>query len=243
MSIETDWFATPLGHYALTCERQYFDQVVADIFGFNALQVGMPEMDFLRHCRIPFHFKAAPQGEVKTFCEPSQLPFAANSIDLLLLPHALEFSANPHQVLREAERVLLPEGHVVLSGFNPISLWGLHHVFHKRCDHPWNGHFFALQRLKDWLALLGFEVVGGRMGCYAPPLTNEKWLARFGFLDRAGDRWWPMMGGVYFLTAKKKVPGMRLIRPHWNSAKVAQVFVPKPTQRAECQKSKQEKSS
>jgi len=243
MSTETDWFATPLGHYALTCEQQYFDQVVADIFGFNALQVGMPETDFLRQCRIPFHFKAAPQGEVKTFCEPSQLPFATSSIDLLLLPHALEFSANPHQVLREAERVLLPEGHVVLSGFNPFSLWGLHHAFHKHCDYPWNGHFFALQRLKDWLALLGFEVVGGRMGCYAPPLTSERLLARFGFLDRAGDRWWPMMGGVYFLTAKKRVQGMRLIRPNWNSAKVAQVLVPKPTQRAECQKNKHEKSS
>ncbi|TSA49577.1 MAG: SAM-dependent methyltransferase [Nitrosomonadales bacterium] len=242
MSTETEWLETPLGRYVFEREQHYFDQTVADIFGFNAVQLGLPGQDFLRNSRIPYLFKAAPQGDVKTRCETGQLPFAAHSIDLLLLPHALEFADNPHQVLREAERVLLPEGHVVLSGFNPFSLWGARHACCKRSDYPWNGHFISLPRLKDWLALLGFEVVGGRMSCYAPPLTSEQWRARFAFLDGAGDRWWPMMGGVYFLTAKKRVPGMRLIRPNWNGAKVAQVFAPRPTQRTECQKNGQEQS-
>jgi SAM-dependent methyltransferase len=245
MSTKTEWHETPLGRYVADCEQAYFDQAVADIFGFNALQLGMPADDLLRNSRIPYRFKAASQGEVKALCETGQLPFATNSLDLLLLPHGLEFCPNPHQVLREAERVLVPEGHIVVSGFNPFSLWGMRHAFCKRGDYPWNGHFLPLLRVKDWLALLGFEVMGGRMACYAPPVASEKLLDRFRFMDCAGNRWWPMMGGVYMLMAKKRVTGMRLIKPHWNGAKMAQVFVPRPTQRSECrnnQCNQQEKS-
>lgn len=230
------WLQSPFGRYVIAHEQRCFDQAVADIFGFNAVQIGFPAQDFLRNSRIPYRYRAAVDGQVSAWCQAEQLPFASSSIDLIVLPHALEFAENPHQVLREVERVLLPEGHVVLSGFNPLSLWGLRQMFCHQCEYPWHGDFLTLLRIKDWLALLGLEVVGGRMACYAPPLAREKWLARFAFLDRAGDRWWPMMGGVYFLTAKKRVSGVRLIRPSWSGAKVAQVFVPRPTQRTECQK-------
>lgn len=234
---EQSWLQTPLGEYLLEREQALFDGTVADIFGFNAVQLGMPEADLLRNCRIPSRFKAAVNGSVTLRCEPEQLPFATNSADLLLLPHALEFSGNPHDTLREAERILVPEGHLVISGFNPLSLWGARRLFDKHGEHPWQGKFIPLLRIKDWLALLGFEVVAGRMGCYAPPLRKESWLQRCRFMDGAGDRWWPMLGGVYFLVAKKRVTGVRLIRPSWNGSRVAQVLMPKPTQKTECQKS------
>ncbi len=215
-----------------------FDSAVADMFGFNALQLGMPEVDLLRNCRIPFRFRAAPHAATTLCCDSVQLPFAASSIDVLLMPHILEFSPSPHDTLREAERILLPEGHLVLSGFNPISLWGARRLMDKGGEYPWQGKFISLLRLKDWLALLGFEVVAGRMACYIPPVRKESMLQRCQFMDRAGDRWWPMLGGVYFLVAKKRVTGMRLIRPSWNGARVARALIPKPTQKAECQKNK-----
>lgn len=229
------WFETPLGRYLIEREQAYFDQVVADIFGFNALQLGLVQYDLLRTNRMPLRFCVAPelQGQVKVLADPEGLPLASQSIDLLLLPHVLEFSRNPHQILREAERVLMPEGQVILSGFNPFSLWGLPRLIQKRRqDYPWRGNFISLPRIKDWLALLGFEVAAGRMCCYAPPLNGEQWLRRFRFLEAAGDRWWALAGGVYFLQAKKRVAGMHLIMPSWNrnaAAKKALAPVPQKT--------------
>lgn len=213
-----------------------FDHAVADIFGFNAVQLGMAGVDLLRDSRMPFRCSAALSDRVALQCEFEQLPLATGSIDLLLLPHVLEFSTDPHQVLRDVERALVADGHLIISGFNPISFWGLRRRFGEQRSYPWHGQFVSLMRLKDWLALLGFEVIAGRMGCYVPPLTKEKWLARVRWMDRAGDRWWPMTGGIYFIVARKKVAGMRLIRPQWNR-NLSRVFVPKPTQKTECQKS------
>ncbi len=208
-------------------ERELFDTTVVDLFGFQAVQLGWPGVDLLRQCRIPNRVIASPaQGKLR--CDFSQLPLATGSIDLLLLPHVLEFADNPHQVLRDVERSLVPEGHVVISGFNPVSLWGLRHSLCKRGSYPWRGRFISLMRIKDWLALLGLEVVGGRMACYAPPLSNGQWLKRMQWMDKAGDRWWPMMGGVYFLVAKKRVAGMRLIRPQWSNRSLAQALMPRP---------------
>jgi len=212
-----EWFETPLGQYLLQQEQSYFDKAVADVFGFNAVQLGLARRDFLRMSRIPLRFASDRDGPGKVRLDIPQLPFATNSIDLLLLPHVLEFSENPHQILREAERVLMPEGHLVICGFNPRSLWGLSRMLRRKSgEYPWRGRFIALPRLKDWLALLGFEMAAGRLGCYVPPFKQEKWLHRFRFLEAAGDRWWAITGGVYFLQAVKRVQGLRLIKPNWN---------------------------
>ena len=215
----SDWFETPLGQYLLEQERAYFDKTVADVFGFNAVQLGLAHHDFLRMSRIPLRVSAGPDIEARVKLDFPLLPFATNSIDLLLLPHVLEFSDNPHQILREAERVLLPEGQLIICGFNPRSLWGLSRRFgQSNGEYPWCGRFISLPRVKDWLALLGFEMTAGRLGCYVPPFRQEKWLRRFRFLEAAGDRWWAIAGGVYFLQATKRVQSLRLIKPNWNEA-------------------------
>lgn len=209
------WYESDLGRYVLARELAWFDAVSCDLFGFNALQVGECDIDFLRANRMPQRYCAAPDGGGLRAL-PEELPIAGQSLDLLALPHALEFSSNPHQVLREAERVLRPEGRLLISGFNPLSLWGMRRVLSRaEAQHPWNGRFIHLYRIKDWLALLGFEPQGGRMACYAPPLNRFAWLDRFSFLEAAGDRWWALGGGVYLIHAVKRVHGMRLIAPKW----------------------------
>jgi SAM-dependent methyltransferase len=155
-------------------------------------------------------------------CEYDALPFPDNSIDLVVMPHTLELARDPHRTLREVERVLRPEGRVVIAGFNPASLWGLR----QRGGHmlrgaglgrssplylPRAGEFIGYWRLRDWLRLLRFEVEGGRFGCYKPPLSSQRWLDRFAWMDRLGDRWWPVLGSVYAVTAVKRVRGMRLV--------------------------------
>ncbi|WP_124950003.1 class I SAM-dependent methyltransferase [Sulfuriferula thiophila] len=224
----SDWLASPLGQYLQAREQAYFDQAVADLFGFNALQVGLPYWDMLRNSRIPHRFRVADSGTDDVLAEPTQLPFANQSVDLLVLPHLLEFSSYPHQILREAERVLIAEGSLLISGFNPRSLWGVHRWYkHKGGEYPWRGDFVNLSRLKDWLSLLGCDVVSGRMCCYAPPLANAGMMQYFEFMESAGDRWWGMGGGVYFIHAVKRVHGMRLITPRWQSqAKLARALSP-----------------
>ena len=215
------WLRSPLGRYVVDWESTQIDSEVADIFGFNAVQIGLPQQDFLRANRIAMRARiglgdtAQPAAPVAAQCQPEALPFAGQSIDLVVLPHVLEFSADPHQVLREVERVLIAEGQIVICGFNPLSLWGLRKQARRRESFPWRGRYLALPRLKDWLSLLGFEIESCQFGCYAPPFEQQKWLQRWQFTEQAGRRWWKFSGAVYMLRAVKRVPGMRLITPCW----------------------------
>ncbi|WP_126445658.1 class I SAM-dependent methyltransferase [Sulfuricystis multivorans] len=210
------WLETPQGRYALAWEQTKTDLLAADIFGFNAVQIGFPQIDFLRANRMPLRFTCCEEGPCTTRADPHHLPFATNSVDLVVLPHILEFDANPHQILREVDRVLVPEGSVLVIGFNPFSLWGLRRLFSgSRGEPPWQGRYLSVPRLRDWFALLGFETRGGAFGCYAPPLRQEKWLARWHCIEAAGDRWWPYLGAVYVLQAIKRQHGLRLVTPKW----------------------------
>jgi SAM-dependent methyltransferase len=215
-----DWFATPQGAYVLNWELARVDQVVADIFGYYAVQVGLPGIDFLRASRVTSRLTASLRGTPSVVADAHELPFEDESLDLVILPHLLEFSSEPHQILREVERVLRPEGQVVILCFNPVSLWGVKKLFAAPPHAPWSGEFVSVLRMKDWLKLLNFEMRGGRFGCYRPPYTSEKWLGRLGFLEHAGDRWWPVAGAVYLMQAKKRVPGMRIITPAWRKQRV-----------------------
>ena len=225
--LDAGWFETPLGQHLLFREQRYFDQAVSDVFGFNAVQVGLPHIDFLRNSRIPLRVSCAVEAPAQVNADPMFLPFENQSLDLLLLPHVLEFSSNPHQVLRESERVLRPEGRLVLAGFNPRSLWGLaHQLKGSERGYPWNGNFLNISRVKDWMVLLGLEVAGGSMCCYRPPINRENWLRRLRFMEPAGDRWWAMGGGVYFLQAVKRVQGMHVILPQWKTSVAPPLLAP-----------------
>ncbi|CAG0938684.1 hypothetical protein GALLN_00344 [Gallionellaceae bacterium] len=242
-----DWFATPQGQYLLAREQAFFDNSVADIFGFNAVQLGLTEYEFLRASRMPLRTVAGNKAGllVRNGGEPlvagenpgryemvrlimDELPFDSSSLDLVVMPHVLEFNEHPHQILREVERVLRPEGTIIISGFNPRSLWGVRRRLGSRTGYPWRGNFINLPRLKDWLALLGFEVAGAGFACYAPPLTNPGWLNRLHFMEPEGKRWWAVCGGVYFVQAIKRVPGMRLIKPQWTQGLVGKLLPAAP---------------
>lgn len=228
------WFETPPGRYLLDWERRAFDHAVGDIFGYHALQLGLPALDALRTNRMPHRWLALAPGEVPQaprapdiVTEYPALPFEENSLDLVVLPHSLELNADPHATLREVERVLVPEGKVVICCLNPASLWGLRqrraHLYRRfgfgELFLPAQGEFIGWRRLRDWLRLLSFEVESSSFGCYRPAFATEKWLGRFDWMDDAGERWWPILGAVHFLVAVKRVRGIRLIGPAWRTSK------------------------
>ena len=225
------WLETPSGRYLLDWEQRYLDQVVADLFGFHALQLGLNQIDALRANRMPHRWIATeslpngddrPRAAATLHCSFDALPFDSQSLDLVVLPHTLEVTNDPHLALREVERVLVPEGRVVIVGFNPASLWGVRQrlgsmrrrLLPRTSGPPFmpsEGEFFGYRRLRDWLRLLSFEVEAGRFGCYLPPLVSQKWLSRFSWMERVGERWWPVFGAVYCVVAVKRVRGMRLV--------------------------------
>ena len=215
-----EWFETPAGQYLLAWEQQQFDQAVADIFGYHALQLGLPALDALASNRMPHRWlattHAAPRSAAVLQTDFAALPFPEASLDLVALPHTLDSHHDPHATLREVARVLLPGGRVVLCGFNPASLWGLRQRFDLgKPLLPQQLEFIGSRRLRDWLHLLDFEIEIGHYGCYRPLLGGETWLNRWSWMDRAGARWWPFFGAVYFLVAVKRVYGMRLLEPAW----------------------------
>lgn len=215
-----NWLSSAQGRHVLDWEKARIDEAVSDVFGFNALQLGMPQIDFLHANRIPLRQRAGESGPVDLLCDLSALPFAAHSTDLVVLPHVLEFHHNPHQILREIERILIPEGQLVILGFNPVSLWGLKNRMKRRADFPWQGNYISPLRLRDWLKLLSFEVDRNRFGCFAPPCEQAAWLSRWHFMEAAGERWQWLPGGIYMLRAIKRVHGMRLITPPWKTTAV-----------------------
>lgn len=220
------WFDSDVGQYVRAWEQKRTDALVTDVFGYRAVQYGLPEFNYLAANRMPFKAYAGPvapdegakaQWQASVLCEAEQLPFDSNSIDLLVLPHTLTSAKDQHMVLREAQRVLVPEGRLLIIGFNPWSLWGLRNWMPGMSAWFPAGDDGAVSpaRLKDWLRLLAFEIDRGHFGCYAPSVSSQKWLSRFQFMESAGDRWWPIFGAVYMVSAVKRVAGMRLITPAW----------------------------
>ncbi|GKS91304.1 methyltransferase domain-containing protein [Acidovorax sp. SUPP2539] len=245
------WFDSSPGRYLLAWEQERYDELVADIFGYHALQLGMPGLQGLRANRMPHRWLAlgaeetllwtdeaagwhaagalggGEPGEPALLADPVALPFSENSLDLVLLPHALELSIDPHAALREVQRVLVPEGRVVISGLNPVSLWGLRQrrarLYQRlgaggRLYLPDVGEFIGHWRLRDWLRLLNFEVESVSFGCYRPAVRSAPWLERFDWMDGLGARWWPILGAAYVVVAVKRVHGVRLLGAPWRRA-------------------------
>lgn len=246
------WTDSALGHYLLEWEQQRFDEAVADIFGYHALQLGLPLLQGLRNNRMPHRWLAqdgsAPVSDAKAgtvaqagvagvavgasesvpplqtpalMTAAEALPFSEASLDLLLMPHTLEASCDPHAALREAARVLVPEGRLVISGLNPVSLLGLQRRVERSAGYlPDLSLGVGYWRLRDWLQLLSFEVEAVQFGCYRPATKSAQWLSRWQFMESLGHRCWPVLGGVYCVVAVKRVQGMRLLSPSWRKSSV-----------------------
>ena len=221
------WLASPPGQYVMRWETDELSHIVVDMFGYYALQLGFLELDALAANRMPHRIRVGTQRSdlLDAALKPDllvsgfeELPLDSQSVDLVVLAHQLEFSEDPHQILREVDRVLRPEGRLVVVGLNPLSLWGLRQSLVRGPFNPFlprTGQFIGIPRLRDWMKLLSFEIDSGHYGCYVPPCRTQKWLDRTHFMEKAGDRWWPICGAVYMVSAVKRVRGMRLVGPSW----------------------------
>lgn len=261
-----EWFHTPPGQHLLAWEMSQFDAALADVFGYHALQLGLIGVDALRNNRMPHRWLAAARAPVTALSGPpvppappapngqasslspqwalaadaTALPFAEASLDLVVLPHTLELSEDPHAALREVQRVLVHEGRVAISGLNPASLWGLRQwrgQLHRRSGGepaylPDVGDLIGHWRLRDWLRLLEFELESISFGCYRPAVQSAGALGKFAWMDTFGQRWWPVFGAAYFIMAVKRSHGARLVGQTWKKSPSA-VGAPVPVAQRE----------
>ncbi len=217
------WFSTSAGRLILESELELLNDILPNLFGYHLLQVGrVANADLLSSSRILHRVVVEVDGESARgpYCylrgSPEALPVASDSVDVLLLPHTLEYASRVHDTLREAQRVLVPEGRLLVLGFNPWSWFGLWRLFlHRRGDAPWRGHFLGLPRIKDWLALLGFDEMTVKGHFFRPPLRSESLMQRLQFLERIGYRLPPYLLGAYLLVATKRVTTLTPARPRW----------------------------
>jgi SAM-dependent methyltransferase len=231
-----EWFQSPLGQRFIAHEANILGRTIPDLFGFHLIQVGRASgLDLSRWCRTRYcHLlDLCPQPGAGSLCraEPEHLPIRSDSVDVLVLLHVLDFCQEPHEALREADRVLVPEGHLVLCGFNALSVWGLRMLLHRR-RLPWSARMLSVGRLRDWLALLGFDTLRTDFFCHTPPLTHPGVLRHLQRFDVPGARRLPLLGGGYVLLARKRVSTLIPLRPRWlPKRRLAAAGVPEPTPR------------
>ena len=192
---------------------------VGNLFGYHCLQVGdLGGADLLNASRILGRTVVDIDGEAP--CRPyplvsgaaTSLPVDSHAVDVVILPHVLEFEARPHEALREASRVLVPEGSLVILGFNPVSVIGLRRVFRHRAEvAPWCGTYFGAGRLRDWLSLLGFDIVDQRPCFASGRVVRPRPPGGRSLVD-----WMPpALASARLVLAKKRANATLLMRSRW----------------------------
>jgi len=229
------WYRTPLGERLLQSEQQLLEKTLPRRFGYHLLQIGCADLPMYESSPIGHKFaitQAAHYEEDEINQAPEILargdaiPLSSESVDLVLLHHALDYTAAQHQLLREVSRVLIAGGHIVIIGFNPISSWGIRTRFPGRKKSPWQGKLLSTLRLTDWLKLLDFQVEQVRFGGYCLPINSPGVIRYSGIMDNLAMRLnWPT-GGVYMICARKQVLPLTPIQTSWREFASAHVGMP-----------------
>ncbi len=211
-----------LGHTLLDAEEKQLLGLLDKHYGKHALLIGVShQLRLLNASKIPCHSLISPlmsKGKIPGFIEGDyhELPILTGSIDLVMLPHTLEFIDNPRQLLAEACRIIKPEGLIVVTGFNPYSMWGLTKLLARdKKAIPWSANFIHFNKIKSWLQLADFEMEKHQSTLFRPPIQSQGLYQKLHFLEYIGNKCLPIFGGVYVLIARAKVIPLTPIRLKW----------------------------
>ena len=220
------WLRTPLGARLYALERKLVGEALAQVFGWQLLQIGLWGDDdgLITDARTQRKTVLAWHGDRSDAADSHRdalirsrtdsLAIGSDAADAVLLPHTLEYEPDPHEILREVGRVLAGEGHLIVLGFRPMSSWGVRHLFARDGFPPGLDRLIGERRLRDWLKLLGFEIVDARRYLFTPPWGSPAASSQT-FMERTGEALWPMFGGGYLIKARKRVYTLTPVRPRW----------------------------
>lgn len=218
----SEWFESPLGCALLEQEKSAIDDALQCVFGYHLVQLGVSgRLSLSGESRISHQFALHPHPEnsglISALADFNHLPLASESVDAVILHHALDYSQRPHHLLREATRVIIPRGHLILVGFNPMSLWGgCARLFRFFSNKPrWRSQYIRKGRLLDWLALVDMEPIAVYRGFYRPPLPQQGAIKYLQWLERWGKRLHLPGGGFYVVVARKDYIPLTPVKPAW----------------------------
>ena len=204
------WYRRPLGLALADAERAALSRQLTNLFGYHMLVIDPPWEQFalddsrIAH-RVIQSVRQLDRPGIGLSADTDQWPIQTDSIDAVVLPHTLELSTNPHQVLREADRSPIPHGPLVILGFNPFSLWGLRGLLSRRSGKlPWGARFRSLHRIKDWLGLLGFDTLHSHYLFHRPPVQSRRVLRRLQFMEPSSETGHMLLSASYILVARKR---------------------------------------
>ncbi len=216
-----DWFDSELGQLLLERETELLAQRLAPLFGYYLLQLSAlvkHDLSGASKVRHRFQLAASPDwpgrsGAVSRF---ESLPLESDSVDVLVLHHVLEFSRHPHRILREAHRVLMPHGHLLVVCINPWSLFGLRtRALGRYRGSPWSGHMISAARMMDWLSLLDMRVTEVKQAFHHIPIQAPAMLRKLNGVWNHAERHSLPFGGVYLIEARKHTVGLIPQKPRW----------------------------
>lgn len=215
------WLRTPIGQRVYALERKLAAEALAQVFGWQLLQIGLwgdddgliAEGRTQRRSVLAWHGARVSARLASIRSRTDSLAIASDSVDAVMLPHTLEYEPEPHEILREVERILSGEGHLIVLGFRPFSTWGLRHLFARDGFPPGLERMIGERRLRDWLKLLGFEVVDAKRYLFSMPWGSR--VAANSFFERSGQHLWPLFAGGYLIKARKRLFTLTPIRPRW----------------------------
>ena len=212
------WLASPLGRALVESERKVMEPILARIFGYHFLQIGVTAQSLLDESPVGHRFLFVPGTGSNTrhaIASSEALPLQTESVDAVLIHHALDYTPDCHRLLREASRVLMPGGKLLIAGFNPLSTWGARRLFRIGNGLPWSARFISSNRVCDWLKLLEFSVDRISYSGYLLPFTHPR-LVRFApGLEQFGRRTAMPVGAAYIIVACKQVMPVTPITPRW----------------------------
>lgn len=219
-----NWFATPLGQQLLAAERQILSRELSCMFGYHLMQLsinrGIRLFDDSRinHCFALGVGCPGTQSQVGAYSALDALPLENESVDVTILHHVLEFSSNPHHVLKEASRVTIPRGYIIVFGFNPISPMGMVKPFAQLVSKSpiWKRNSLYQSRVSDWLQFLDCNTLRRQVGLYNFPLQNKRYLDYSNSINHWMQARSLPFGNFYCIVARKDRASMRPIRPNWS---------------------------
>lgn len=209
------WYDSTVGQRVWQCEKKLLDHHLPDLFGYHLMSLGIcPSLPLAEASPIHHRFALSPvaqTGQVAACSMLHALPIDSESVDVAVLHHSLDYSEDPHQLLRETARVLMPYGHVLIFGFQRWSALGVQHGLRAGMGHDAvaSHDFLGLLRLHDWLKLLDLEILQSRHTVFVPPQWPEKLRERLQWFERFAWGAQLPLGCVYFVLARKTVTGVR----------------------------------
>ncbi len=228
-----DWYRGETGQYLFNELQSGINPILATTFGYYSLQIGCAGLvgALQESCRVKHQFTLDDlDRDAHIQASPSMLPIASDSVDLVILMHHLSNSSEPHAVLREAFRVLIPEGKLVIIDFNPVSLWGLRHFFQSWLEHvPFKGHFFTAKRIDDWMRLLGFDQYRHLRVGFQPPIQKPGLLRHLSWLEKGMRKWLPVFGALNLMVYSKSISPLTPVRHRWVTRKLLPAKIARPS--------------